>query len=376
MRLSLKTQVSSVVALVIVVVSIISVVIFIYANDGDLAGKAIIAVFALSAFIALLSILVVNAMLERLVLGPVRGLQNSIKIASKGIPDDMVSSKAAVEIKDLSIEINKISLEIAEFNKAKDKIGQAQKMQAVETLAGGVAHDFNNILAAILGFGSLLRLKMGEGNPLVPHVDNILKASERAARLIRAMLVFSRRQDIHLQRADLNRIVKRVDKLLPDVMGEGIEIRTTCADEELMVKADSRQLEEVFMSIASNARDAMPDGGSLTIKTERFEANFGHPFIDPGTYAVISIADTGTGMDMETRRRIFDPFYSTKETGKGTGLGLSIAHGVIKQHSGEINVQSEPGKGTSFNIYLRLAGLEAGMGAESRNALPAGGIES
>ena len=376
MRLSLKSQVSFAVALVIVVMSIIGAVIFISIHDGDLAGTAIFAVFALLLFITLLSILAVNVLLERLVLSPIRGLQYSIKMAAKGLPADAVPPNTADEIEELSLEINKMSMEIAEFKKAQDKVSQAREMEAVETLAGGIAHDFNNILAAISGFGSLIKLKMDGGNALVPYVDHILKSSDRAARLIRALLVFSRRQAVVPTPVPLNWIIKRADKLLSDVMGDEIKIRTTCADEELMVQADIGQLEQVFMNIASNARDAMPDGGSLTIKAERYEANGGDPFIDTSPYAVISITDTGTGMDVETKKRIFDPFYTTKETGKGTGLGLSVVHGIIKQHNGQIDVQSEPGKGTTFSIYLRLTGAETEAGEASRKILTAGGFES
>ncbi len=254
------------------------------------------------------------------------------------------------------------------------QLRQAQKMEAVGQLAGGIAHDFNNILSAIIGYGSLLQLKIDKDDPLRTYVDQILASSERAAHLTHSILAFSRKQIINLKPVDLNEIIRRVEKLLARLIGEDIELKTILCGAELSLMADSGQIEQVLINLCTNARDAMPDGGFLMIETcvaecdEQFVK--AHPYGKPGTYAMVSIADTGIGMDAGTKEKIFEPFFTTKEVGKGTGLGLSIAYGIIKQHGGYINVYSEPGKGTSFKIYLPI--IKSGAKAkESAAPLPA-----
>jgi PAS domain S-box-containing protein len=246
--------------------------------------------------------------------------------------------------------------DITERKRLEEQLRQAQKMEAIGTLAGGVAHDFNNILTAIMGYANLLVLRMGKDNPHIGYVNEILASSERAANLTSSLLAFSRKQVINPKPVNLNEIVKKIDKLLVRVIGEDIEFRTILSDKGLTIMADSGQIEQVLMNLATNARDAMPDGGILTIKTGRFDFSEVPPgvFVKPGAYAVIQVSDTGTGMNEATRQRIFEPFFTTKEVGKGTGLGLSIVYGIIKQHEGEITVYSEPGKGSTFKIYLKL----------------------
>ena len=235
---------------------------------------------------------------------------------------------------------------------------QAQKMEAVGQLAGGIAHDFNNILTAMIGYGHLLKMKLKEEDPLRSYADHILSLSDRAANLTQSLLAFSRKQIINPRPVDLNEIIKRIDYLLSRIIGEDIKLQTMLSEKDLIVMADPGQIEQVLMNLATNARDAMPEGGLLTIGTETVDIDHEfireHGFGKEGKYALISLTDTGAGMDRETREKIFEPFFTTKEVGKGTGLGLSMVYGIIKQHEGYINVYSEPGRGTTFRIYLPL----------------------
>lgn len=271
-----------------------------------------------------------------------------------------------------------LQTEIAERKQAEEQLRQSQKMEAVGTLAGGVAHDFNNILTAIMGYGTILRMKMEEGTLLSGYLDDILAAAERAATLTHGLLAFSRKQELTPRPVNLNEIVGRMRNLLQRVIGEDIEFRTMLAGEQLTVMADSGQLEQVLMNLAANSRDAMPDGGMLTIRTERVDVRdeLAGSSLKPGRYAVISVSDTGTGFDEAMKQRIFEPFFTTKEVGKGTGLGLSMVYGIIKQHNGEIDVYSEPGKGTAFRIYLELVEPKAEKVEAALPAPTAGGKET
>jgi PAS domain S-box-containing protein len=235
-----------------------------------------------------------------------------------------------------------IMRDVTQQRKLESQLLQSQKMEAVGQLAGGVAHDFNNILQAILGYASVLQMKMKEDDPLRHNADQIIVSTEKAANLIHGLLAFSRKQLISLKPVNLNEIIKKMGKLLGRVIGEDIEFQTMLADEELTVMADSGQIEQVLMNLAVNARDAMPEGGSLTIKTGLVALDNGfiktHGYGKPGMYAVFSVTDTGIGIDDGVREKIFEPFFTTKEIGKGTGLGLSMAYGIIKQHEGYIRV--------------------------------------
>lgn len=244
--------------------------------------------------------------------------------------------------------------DITEKKRLESQLLQAQKMEAIGTFAGGIAHDFNNILTAIIGYASMLKLKMQEQETLQHYVEDILASSDKATKLTQSLLAFSRKQTIKPTCQNLNDIVSRVEKFLHRIIGEDIDFRMELAKEALTIMADSGQLEQVLLNLATNGRDAMPNGGMLSIKTERADITSSSGYLPPGPYAVLSVSDTGSGMDEQTRQRIFEPFYTTKESGKGTGLGLSIVYGIIKQHNGEINVYSEPGNGTTFRIYFRL----------------------
>ncbi len=249
-------------------------------------------------------------------------------------------------------------LDITDRKLLEEQLLQAQKMEAVGRLAGGVAHDFNNILTAIIGYASLLNMKTEENSPLRPYIESVLSSAERATNLTRGLLAFSRKQLIAPKAIDLNGVIRRVQGLLSRVIGEDIDLRTRFTEEQLTVFADAGQLEQVLMNFAANARDAMPAGGLFRIETgvivmdEKFIQK--HRFGKTGKYAVIAVSDTGDGMPPETAERIFEPFFTTKEVGKGTGLGLSIVYGIIRQHEGYVNVYSELGKGTTFRVYLPL----------------------
>jgi PAS domain S-box-containing protein len=248
--------------------------------------------------------------------------------------------------------------DITERKKLEAQLIQAQKMEAVGTLAGGIAHDFNNILTAIISYLNILLMKMGKDDPLRTYVNKIIDSSEKATALVHSLLAFSRKQAINPKSVNVNSIIQKVKNLLMRLIGEDIELKTYLADKDLVVMADTEQLEQVLMNLATNARDAMPDGGTVAIGTDIKEIENGfikvHGYGEAGEYALMTVSDTGLGMDEETRKRIFDPFFTTKEVGKGTGLGLAMVYGIIKQHNGYISCYSEPRKGSTFNIYLPL----------------------
>lgn len=257
---------------------------------------------------------------------------------------------------------------ITEIRKLEEQLHQSQKMEAIGTLAGGVAHDFNNILTAIIGYGNIVLKNMAKDHPQRVNIEHVLEAADRAAHLTKDLLVFSRKQVADKKAVDLNEIVRKVEKFLVRVIGEDISYTTTLPEGPLPVFADAYQLEQVLMNLATNSLDAMPKGGAFAITTEqvRFDDEFitAHGYGKPGTYAMISVSDTGRGMDEATRQRIFEPFFTTKEVGKGTGLGLAVVYGIIKQHDAYINVYSEPGKGTTFRIYLPL--IASGVAEEKK----------
>ncbi len=257
------------------------------------------------------------------------------------------------------ISVMGISRDITEQKRIEEQLLQAQKMEVVGQLSGGRAHDFTNILTAVVGFGNLLKMDLEEDNPQQRYVDQILGAADKASRLTQSLLAFSRKQIVNLKIVRLNEVVARFHQLLQRVIGEDIELKAYLSTQEAPVLVDSVQIEQVLMNLCTNARDAMPEGGILMIETEVVELDKEyartHALIKPGKYMLISISDTGYGMDENTKARIFEPFFTTKEVGKGTGLGLSTAYGIIRQHEGYINVYSEKGKGTTFKIYLPVA---------------------
>ena len=244
--------------------------------------------------------------------------------------------------------------DVSERKKLEEQLLQAQKMEAVGILAGGVAHDFNNILSTIVGYGSLLQMRMQEDPQLREYIEKILDSCDRAVRLTSSLLTFSRKQEIELQPIDINDAIFSFHKILARLIGEDIDFHINLASQALVADADVRQIEQVLMNLATNSRDAMPHGGRLTISTAAVDFNKNTGEIPRGAYAAIAVADSGSGMEKNVEAHIFEPFFTTKEVGKGTGLGLAIVYGIVKKHGGFITVASAPGQGTTFTIYLPL----------------------
>ncbi|HSE18815.1 MAG TPA: PAS domain S-box protein [Pyrinomonadaceae bacterium] len=244
----------------------------------------------------------------------------------------------------------------AELRASQMQLQQSQKLEAIGQLAGGVAHDFNNMLTAIIGYTDLSLRRVGLENSIRRNLEETKKAAERAASLVRQLLAFSRKQILEPKVLDLNDVVKDMQKMLTRLIGEDIRLATRLEPDLGSVKADPCQVEQIIMNLVVNARDAMPRGGRVTIETANTtldeRAVLKHVSVKPGAYVMLSVSDTGSGMDQETQQRIFEPFFTTKETGKGTGLGLSTVYGIVKQSGGNIWVYSEPGMGTVFKVYL------------------------
>jgi signal transduction histidine kinase len=261
---------------------------------------------------------------------------------------------------------NQLEREIRERKQAEEEnrnleaqLFQSQKMEAVGQLAGGIAHEFNNILAAVIGYAGFLHAKMRADDPLRAYVDKITSSGHRAARLIRDLLSFSRKQRIEPHLIDLNELLDKAKPLLSMMVGAEMELSVSRCKGSVLIMADGVLLEQVLVNLASNARDAMPEGGLLTISCDRVDIDgellHAHGTALPGRYARISVADRGHGMDESTRARIFEPFFTTKEVGKGTGLGLSMVYGIVRQHHGFLDVRSKPGTGTTIRIFLPIA---------------------
>ena len=248
---------------------------------------------------------------------------------------------------------------LEEIQRLEERLRLGQRLEAVGRLAGGVAHDFNNFLTAILGYCDLLSLRLGKDHPLLREVGEIRRAGRRAAGLIEQLLAFSRRQVIAPRVLDLNATVADASRLIRRLIGEDIDLECRLEPEPLLVEADPSQLEQVLLNLAANARDAMPAGGRLVLATERRRLHSARPGdmfeVAPGEYCRLTVRDTGEGMDEETLAHLFEPFYTTKEIGRGTGLGLASVYGAVKQNRGYIWVESAPGKGSSFEIFLPRA---------------------
>ena len=249
-----------------------------------------------------------------------------------------------------------IILEITDRKQLEEQLLQSQKMEAIGQLAGGVAHDFNNMLSVILGYLELIKSGLSAGNPLLKDVLEIERAASHSRDITRQLLAFSRKQIIAPKTIDLNKLITQTEKTLSRLIGEDIHLRFLPENHLGKVRFDLSQMDQILVNLAVNARDAMPDGGMLTIDTSKvtLDEDYCRLHIEcrPGHYVLMTVSDNGTGMEKETLSRIFEPFFTTKEVGKGTGLGLATIYGIVKQNGGYINVYSEPGKGTTFKIYI------------------------
>jgi signal transduction histidine kinase/ActR/RegA family two-component response regulator len=257
------------------------------------------------------------------------------------------------------------------LRKGEEHLRQSQKMEAVGRLAGGIAHDFNNLLTAILGYTSLLHDRLAGDETAIQDVLEIRTAGERAVSLTQQLLAFSRRQVLQPKVLDLNAIVADFDKMLRRLVGERIEVIIDCPPDVWPVRADPGEIGRAILNLSLNARDAMPDGGSLTIRTANViltEAD-APPELRPGRHAILAVQDTGVGIDAEARTHIFEPFFTTKETGKGTGLGLATVLGIVEQSGGAIRCESEPGRGTTFTIFLPAVAEAMDKGAHPAECL-------
>ena len=286
--------------------------------------------------------------------------------------------KQAAESLEQALE--KLRQEMKRRHDLEGQLIQSQKMEAVGRLAGGVAHDFNNLLTVILGYNEMLREQVKADPAALEYTREVLQAAERASALTNQLLAFSRRQVSAPRIVNLNEVVGHIDKMLRRIIGEDVELEILLEPDLPPVNADTAHIDQVIMNLAVNSRDAMPGGGKLTIETAGVQLTEeyaeGHLGLAPGPYVLLSVSDTGTGMDAATKSRLFEPFFTTKEKGKGTGLGLSIVYGIVKQHGGEILVYSEPGQGTVFKIYLPAVAESPEMAAAAGQETPAAAIRS
>ncbi len=256
------------------------------------------------------------------------------------------------------IGVIEVGRDITQSLHLEEQIQQTQKMEAIGQLAGGVAHDFNNIVSAIIGFAELALMDLAGDSPLHTPLQQILEAAHRARVLTQSLLVFSRRKPVALKREDLNRILTKFQPILRRLLREDIDLRVQPCPGELWIEADQTQIEQVIMNLTTNARDAMPQGGTITLSTTRLRLDpalrrsMGLP--DTPEQALLACTDTGTGIPESLRAKIFEPFFTTKAPGKGTGLGLPTVYGIVQQHHGHLTWHSETGKGTEFRVYLPI----------------------
>jgi signal transduction histidine kinase/ActR/RegA family two-component response regulator len=310
---------------------------------------------------------------------PIKEILTATRAIAGGSVGHKVTYRDETEFGELAHNFNIMSTALEEKQMIEEQLRHSQKMEAIGTLTAGFAHEYNNIMTSIAGFAEILREEIEEDGPLSDYAGNIISSVERATQLTKSLLAYSRKQITHTEVLDINETVKLVENVISGAMKEDIELRIQTAEEELVVDVDEAQIEHVWINLATNAIDAMPEGGTLTIQTQRIE--YASDFIDnqahisPGKYALISIADTGKGMDLKTQEKMFEPFFTTKGVGKGTGLGLSMVYGIIKRHGGYVSVSSHVGRGTTFRVYLPLCETEIGEKQLQKLEQPSGGTE-
>ncbi len=312
--------------------------------------------------------------------GRLDGVEVKWKRRDGGTITVRISGRAVSSADEPADVLEAIAEDVTDRRALEDQFRQAQKMEAVGRLAGGVAHDFNNLLMVIGGYAEVILNELDPSDPLHEKGRAIQLAADRATTLTRQLLAFSRKQLLELKVVDVNSIVQDMERLLRPLIGENVELLTILAHQSAHTRADAGQLEQVLMNLVVNAKDAMPAGGTLTIQTQTTVIDENHrrgqQFIRPGNYVMLSVSDTGMGMDRETQSRIFEPFFTTKEKGKGTGLGLSTVYGIVKQTGGYVMVQSEVGRGTTFQIYLPLVEEAAEKHTVSAPDITLGGTET
>jgi signal transduction histidine kinase len=279
-----------------------------------------------------------------------------IEAARAGAADYLVKGEVSPALLERTIRYAMRShADMRALRESEETLRQAQKMEAVGRLAGGVAHDFNNMMSVVIGYSELVLASLDVAHPQRQDIEEIKRAGERASAMTNQLLAFSRKQVFQTRIVDVNTVVIEVKKLLQHVLGEDIELAGILDPALEPIEVDPGQLEQVIMNLAINARDAMPMGGKLTIETANVELDddpLSHVDVQPGPYVLLSVTDTGVGMEAETIRQIYEPFFTTKEEGKGTGLGLATVFGIVKQSGGDISVDSTPGQGATFKVYL------------------------
>jgi len=329
---------------------------------------------------------VVKGEIDVMIGGEKRYLYNTISpIVSKGQVDGIVGFNIDItERRQTREELGKyrdhleemIAERTRELSLLNDQLRQSQKLEAVGLLAGGIAHDFSNILTTIKGSVHLIQKKLDNDSPLMKYAEQIFLSVGKASNLAQSLLAFSKKQTVDLKPLDVNDIIRSAAKLLSQLIGEHIELIMTLTDKNPTVMADRSQIEQILLNLATNARDAMPKGGILTLQTEIIEIDEvfrnKHGYGVPGQYALLTVSDTGMGMDEETKGKIFEPFFTTKELDKGSGLGLAVTYGIVKQHGGYLDVETFLQKGTNFKIYIPVVETTA-LRAEGPEVSPAEG---
>ncbi|OHE59265.1 MAG: hypothetical protein A2Z47_07770 [Thermodesulfovibrio sp. RBG_19FT_COMBO_42_12] len=307
------------------------------------------------AFIFILSGIVIVYLAVKKFTKPLATLTEHMRLFGTGKYVEKAPVESMDEIGKLAEAFNAM---IENLRKRESELRQAQKMEALGRFARGIAHDFNNILATIQGIVYILKKKLEGYSSVIQYPEQIQNSLVKMQNLIKGLLRFSKTQAIYFQPADINKIINKLIPFLKDLAGDTVNIETSLSEDPLITMADELQIEQVFINLCTNARDAMPEGGLFTIKTESFNVDneyaLKHPLTKPGRYILISATDTGTGMNGEIKEKIFEPFFTTKADSKGIGLGLSIVYGIIEQHKGYIDVDTELGKGTVFKIFLPL----------------------